>query len=441
VNKQDIVKSNKISRWLNSVSKGSNIRYGYFAKEYFSFVNENPESYLIDNYEFLEMKEKAKISNKYKKDLQDFKNKLVNEPNKHGTDNKPTSIATALRSIKSLFTYQSIDFPIHFWKSLINFSNDRVSITETPTPEQLRKILDQTDIQGKCLFLIEGTSGSRIDSVLQLRRKDIDMQHDCPRVTFYYKHAKGNRTTIKRISPETKHFLESYLPTIHNFPETKLFRMTRQNADYKWKCALKKAGLYTLDENTKRCTMTTHCLKRFFKTQFSKANFGNNEQWADYFCEHLSDLDRRYKDYSEEYKDEIYSKGVQYLLVYEKAYDTDLRVKNLQKEVDEAKGTIKILNVKNESIENSLNELEEWKKQLGENIKLYFDSNGPYRKIMEETAIKIVEEQRNKKLSPEEIKKGEILLDKIDNMPKKDYLEIIKTNKSNIGIKKAIESY
>jgi hypothetical protein len=159
------------------------------------------------------------------------------------------------------------------------------------------------------------------------------MEYPCPRVTFYYKYAKKARTKIKNISPECKHFLESYFTNSIITPEGRLFRMTRQNADYKWKCALKKAGLYKMDENTKRCTMTTHSLKRYFKTNFSKANFGNNEQWADYFSEHLSDLDRRYKDYDQAFIDQQYTKGVQYLLVYEKSTDTDQRIIEQQKEM------------------------------------------------------------------------------------------------------------
>jgi integrase len=355
MNKEEIKNSKKITRFINSIpSKNSRVRYEYFIKEFFLFINENPDKYLVDDYEFLELIDKKKIANKYKNDLKDFKNKLLNEPNKRGRDNKEPSIRTTLSCIKSLFTYCEIDFPITFWQNLNNFKNNRTSVTETPTPEQLRKILDHTDLQGKCIFLIMATSGSRIDSVIQLKRKDIDMNYEFPRITFSYLTAKNGITKLKRVSPECKRFLESYFINNTFTPDSRLFRMTRQNADYKWKCALKKAGLYKESENTGRATMTTHCLKRFFMTNFSKANFGNNEQWANYFGEHISDLDRRYKDFDEKFIDEQYSKGVQYLLVYEKSYDTDSRILQLQKDHEIDKGTIKFLTDKVSILDNSL---------------------------------------------------------------------------------------
>jgi integrase len=344
MNKKEILGSEKVGRFINSQhSKNTRIRYEYFTVEYFMFVNANPDTYFVDGYEFLEPQIKQKIASKYKADLQDYKNKLLNEPNKLGRDMKGPSIRTTLSCIKSLFTYYEIDFPVTFWQKLNNFKNERTSITETPSVEQLRTILDNTDIQGKCIFLIMATSGSRIDSVLQLRRKDIDMEHEYPRITFSYKNVKSGLTKVKRVTPECKHFLQSYFSQNMFSDESRLFRMTRQNADYKWKCALKKAKLHRPDDNTGRCTMTTHCLKRFFITNFSKANFGNNEQWADYFAEHRSDLDRRYKDYDERYIDEQYGKGVPFLLVYERPIDADIRIKEITKENLKLKGKLKLM--------------------------------------------------------------------------------------------------
>jgi len=440
MDKQDILKSNKITRWTNSVGKNSRIRYEYFAKEYFTFINQNPDTYIVDDYEFLELTTKAKIAAKYKKDLQDFKNKLMNQPNKRGTDNKSTSIRTALSSIKSLFVFSQIDFPTAFWKSLINFDNERKSVTETPSSEQLRKILDHTDIQGKCIFLIMATSGSRIDSVLQLRRKDIDMQHEHPRVTFSYKHAKSWRTKIKRISQECKHHLESYLSSNSFSPESRLFRMTRQNADYKWKCALKKAGLYKLDENTKRCTMTTHSLKRYFKTNFSKANFGNNEQWADYFCEHQSDLDRRYKDYDEKFIDEQYSKGVQYLLVYEKSYDTDSRVQQLQKAYDEVKGKNKFLTDRLSIIEGSVDNYEKRFNEIEQNLNISLNPDTPTTKEFLDSIYESLKLSAGKEIAEQfKLQAIEVLI-KAGKMDKKTLLEICKIQDLN-EITKEIKSH
>ena len=343
------------------------------------YVNENPDTYLVDDYEFLETRERKKLSKRYRENLQDFKSKLMNEPNKQGRDMKDPSIRTTLSCVKSLFTYFEIDLPIAFWKNLNNFRNNRTSVTETPSADEYRKILDNTDIQGKCIFLIMSTTGSRIESVLNLRRKDVDMNYEYPRIVFYYKNVKGGTTKVKRTTSECKHFLETYFSLNDFTPEGRLFRMTRQNADYKWKCALKKAGLYKLDENTGRCTMTTHCLKRYFITNFSKANFGNNEQWTDYFAEHRTDLDRRYKDYDENFIDERYAKGVPYLLVYERPVDADIRIIQMKKEYQQMKEDKDKLRRQLDMvvIKNDYNE-QEFNKRLSaieKNLNIYTDTN------------------------------------------------------------------
>ena len=378
MNKKEILESKKINRFINSLhSKSTRIRYEYFITEYFMFVKENPDTYFTEGYEFLKPQNKQKIAGKYKADLQEFKNKLINEPNKQGRDMKDPSIRTTLSCIKSLFTYCEIDFPIAFWQNLNNFKNSRTSETETPSVEQFRTILDNTDIQGKCIFLIMATTGSRIESVLQLKRKDIDMEHEYPRVMFYYKNVKSGITKAKRVTPECRHFLDSYFSNNNFTPEGKLFRMTRQNADYKWKCALKKAKLYKKDDNTGRCTMTTHCLKRFFITNFSKANFGNNEQWANYFAEHRSDLDRRYKDYDENYIDEQYAKGVPFLLIYEKPIDADIRIKQIKQENRELKGQVKVLTDKLDINELKYEErFQNIEQDLEQNMKQALDPHG-----------------------------------------------------------------
>ena len=456
ITEKDIINSNKVTRFINSMhSENSRIRYKYFIKEFFLFVNEYPDKYLVDDYEFLELIDKKKISHKYKNDLKDFKNKLLNSPNKYGRDNKQPSIRTTLSCIKSLFTYSEIDFPTIFWQKLNDFKNIRISVTETPTPETLRKILDHTDIQGKCIFLIMATSGSRIDSVVKLRRKDIDLNHEFPRITFSYKNVKNGITKVKRISHECERFLESYFTKFDFSPNDRIFPMTRQNADYKWKCALKKAKRYRRDENTGRATMTTHSLKRFFKTNFSKANFGNNEQWADYFSDHISDLDRRYKDYDEKYIDEQYSKGVKYLLVYEKSYDTDIRIKQLQKEKDELKGKVKVLSDKTKLLENYENKFNEYDgrfKEIEHNLNINLNPETPktqnWINLFRGLIPQIFKLKNGREPTEEELKKETesfdkqipVILTKLKGMPTDKILELVTIEDFN-DIPKKIKEY
>jgi len=125
--------------------------------------------------------------------------------------------------------------------------------------------------------------------------------------------------------------------------------------------------------------MTTHCLKRYFITNFSKANFGNNEQWTDYFAEHRTDLDRRYKDYDENFIDERYAKGVPYLLVYERPVDADIRIIQMKKEYQQMKEDKDKLRRQLDMvvIKNDYNE-QEFNKRLSaieKNLNIYTDTN------------------------------------------------------------------
>jgi len=346
--KDEILKSNKIIRFLNS-RHSQETRGGYEGDiiRFFKFVGENPETYLIKDYEFLELEEKKKSSNKYKRDLEDYKIYLMNYKNSDVEKYKDGTIRTKLSIIHSCFTFNEIDFPTGFWKRLNNFKNTVSSIRETPTPEQLRKILDNTDIQGKCIFGIMKDSGSRIGSVISLKKEDINMDRIYPSVNFYSKSVKNRITKTKRITPETKHFLESYFDK-HQFKESdRIFPMTKQNATYKWGVALKKTKFFKEDKHTNRSTMTTQCLKRFFKTN----TFNIHKGLSDYFSEH-NNLDQRYINMSNEKLDKEYAKFVNELLVYERPYDTDIRIKHLQKDNDELQGKLKFTKDKLSIIEN-----------------------------------------------------------------------------------------
>jgi len=303
---------------------------------------------------------KSKI---YKKDIEDYKNHLEYELNKQNRENKPATKRTQLSVIKSLFTYCEIDLPTSFWQRINNYKNSTASKTDTPTPEQLRKIFDNTDLQGRCLFGIMKDSGSRISSVILLKHKDIDINKDFPIITFYYKNVKNGITKKKCITHETKHFLESYFEK-HKFkPDDKIFPMTRQNANYKWNCAIEKTNLKQKDTNTNRLTMTTHCLKRFFKVYTSNID----KTLCDYFCEH-GNLNDRYYQLPDNLLQKEYSKLSKTLLIYERAYDIDKRIEQLQKESNEKTGQIKILRDKTEQLNSYENRLKQIEKQLDINL-------------------------------------------------------------------------
>jgi integrase len=405
-----------LSRFIKSrKTTGTKDTYQYYIIEFFEFINRNPDEYLIEDYEFLPLEEKKKTSKKYKRDIVDFKIHLLNTPNKYGRDNKNTTIRATLYGIKSLFRFNEIDFSEQFWKQTIDFSNSKSSIVETPTHEQLRNILDNTDLQGKCLFFIMATSGSRITSVINLRRKDIDMENEYPIVNFYYGNVKNRKTKKKRVTPETKHFLESYFEKMkfkdndYIFPsplskedkkdENKRFEkpMSRQNANYKWITAIEKTNLNSIDENTNRLTMTTHCLKRFFKVYTA----GINNPLSKFFLEH-GNLNDTYLIMPDKEFDKQYTKFVDNLLIYEKPIDSDSRISQLTKELNETKGKLKIMTDKVTPLENKNIKFEERLNEFEKRMEESLNLNEPENIPILNTAVKLA--KRQKDLPKEEIK-------------------------------------
>ncbi len=428
--KNEILKSEKIQRFLrNHGNENTKPRYEYHISQFFNFINKDPETYLNNEYEFLPLEEKKKLSSMYKRDIEDFKYYLTSNNNKYNRDFKPATIRTILSVIKSLFTYTDIDLPEGYWKRTNNFKNSRTSIADTPTPEQLRKIFDNTDLQGKCIFGIMKDSGSRINSVVLLKRSDIDINREYPIINFYYKNVKNGITKKKRVTPETKHFLQTYFEKYIFKPDDRIFPMTRQNASYKWNCAIEKTKLSKIDLNTNRLTMTTHCLKRFFKTYTANID----KALCDYFCEH-GNLNDTYYNAPDDKLDREYSKIVNNLLVYEKPYDTDIRVKQIQKELDESKGSNKIIKEKLTTVENKSETYENRLKKIEENLHISTNPNTPqtqntlnyFKPIM----INFVENLTGKKLTNEQLEEintgTKFVLNELNKLPADEISNLVK---------------
>ncbi len=422
MDKEQILQSKKIQRFIRSKHSGeTRKRYEFHVKDFFKFINKDPESYFNEDYEFLPLNKKKILSKKYKRDIEDYKDHLMYDENKYGSDFKSASIRTILSVIKSCFVYNEIDLPSGFWKKTNDFKNSTTSIIETPTPEQLMRILNNTDIQGKCIFGIMKDSGSRISSVLKLKRKDIVIDREYPKIKFFYKNVKNGTTKTKRVTPETKHFLESLFEKCNFKDNDLIFPMTRQNANYKWECALQKTKLYKKDENTNRATMTTQCLKRFFKGNA----FGTNKGLCDFFAEH-GNLDQRYINISDEQLDKEYAKIVNSLLVYERPYDTDIRIKQLQKEIEERKGKMKIATDKLTMIENKNEENEQRFSKIEKSLNISLNPETPETEntvsFYEGQIPKILKALSNKERTEEEIKN-------IQNLFRKEVTNALETNR------------
>jgi integrase len=421
---KQILQSQKIQRFITSKqSETTRTQYITWITDYFETIKQNPDIYFRDNYEFLPSKTKQIVAKQYRKDLEDYKIKLLNERNKKGTDNKPSTIRTWLSCIRSLFTYNEIELPTAFWKQLNNFKNIRSGDKETPSAEQVAQILQHLDLQGKAIFILMATTGSRITSILKLRRKDIDLASLYPTVIFRGGNVKNKTPKRKKTTSEVKRILEEYLKQ-HNYqPEDYLFpgkpsviqpdgkkrmianyttHMSKSNAEYKWKYALTNAGLFNKNEDTLQATMTPQSLKRFFRTQSSKLN----ESLSKHFSEH-GGLDSRYKDLSDKDLTEEYAKIAPNLHIYERPVDTDVKIIELQKQLkntedklSEAKRWVKENRDQKEKYSETAERLEQRMNQIEQNIKDSFNPKGTEYNLAYKLAETVI--NNDKDLKPQQ---------------------------------------
>lgn len=432
VNLEDIIKSEKIKRYLlNLPEETSREQYFYTYQKFFILLDVNPDEYIVDNFFFMEnIHEKNKLISKYRKDIQFFKNTISNTINKYGRPNGDSYNRTMLIHIKTLLEYYEIELGNQFWKQTNKFKNKRDSIRDPLTPELLRKILDQCNLQSKCIFLLCATTGSRISSILNLKRKHIDMTHHFPRVHFYSETVKNNISKTKFTTPECKHFLESYLKTINLTPNDYIFPalksknknkpMHRSNATHKFNNALTKIDLRKINDNTGQGFITIQNLKSFYKSNFKCSDI----QFINYMCEHNSQLDQRYYNKPINELEKLFKEGYKNILVYELAYDTD-EVKRLTKENESLKGQITIITKQlNETKNTFQSEIEQIKDEQGW---LFLQSNYKFY---------IATRLRNGDSQDEILKDMGVHMKKFEEINMKQFGKPYRINRVNTAIKK-----
>ena len=97
-----------------------------------------------------------------------------------------------------------------------------------------------------------------------------------------------------------------------------------------WNRLLEKSRYAKKDKTGKypRNLMGTHSLRKAFRSEFSKYD----NDLAAYLMNQRTGLDRKYRDWSDEYLDQEYAKGVQYLMVFQSNV-TDERLNDVQEKL------------------------------------------------------------------------------------------------------------
>ena len=270
----------------------------------------------------------------------------------------PSSHNTYVNSIKLFFEENNVFLSKRFYNRIKAKSNKAISWEDTPTNEQIRRIIEYMPIHGKAISLILSSSGMRIGELLQLREKDIDLDMNPIRVRIRAEYTKTKKKRITFISPEAKDVLLEWFKYRPQYIETanarsilysrdeaskSIFPFTTQNFNYIWRNALDKANLVELDPKTNRATIRPQGLRKFFRLVVGR--HGQDE--AEALMGHQQGLDAIYARLKEESGEkrlrEIYLKALPELSISKRAVLVTRADEEVQRKLRESEAIINTL--------------------------------------------------------------------------------------------------
>lgn len=363
MDEKTIFESKTINDFINEYTAKETIRQHKIAlKKYFTHYDKDPDKYIIDIRD-LNNHDRNDATDQYEKDITQYRNYLTRE------EYSPKAIHNYVSSVKMFLEHHRIDLDKAFWKKLrnrgIEKTNDSVCNFKVPKPDDLKKILTHANTKSRSMALLQFSSGMRVGEICNLKLSDIDLDYEYPHITLRKTKTRAKGRT--RCSPEAKEAILEWLKIRKDALETqkkltldeywdkdneeRLFPGTPKNARKMWNRLLEKSRYAKKDKTGKypRNLMGTHSLRKAFRSEFSK----HDNDLAAYLMNQRTGLDRKYRDWSDEYLDQEYAKGVQYLMVFqsnvtderindldEKLAEKDMQISNLERTMQEMKAQI-----------------------------------------------------------------------------------------------------
>lgn len=416
---EKINNSEKLKQCYNRLSDRCKINYPLYWIEFFLLIKQDPDKYLIDGDTILNRAKYIQYRKKIETDILTFIDYLKNKE-------KTPSPATFLQSksaIYKLLKVFNIKISDNFKDDLTRLTPKNEAVTDPiiSTKEEFREIFNRLDTQGKAMFLMQVSSGCRLEELLDIRMEDLELKYKYPRFRIRHDDSKNGKQAKKRCSREAKQWINRYYTEREQWLETKnnrskgrgntgiegtLFPMSKQNAIDKWNNALKKADLNEIDTQSGLHRRISHTLRKYFRKQCKKAG---EELFGKWMSNHDRNVDNTYiyDNCDQKEIDEIYSKCEKELLIFETTDTTDENILKLKEQIDklQREKTIKtedieIMNTQFNSLRNRLTDIETLLKQK---------TNDTIDSFAEYTLTK-QQEQYEEKLEKEAIAKKEAKL-------------------------------
>ncbi|KXB01928.1 hypothetical protein AKJ45_00915 [candidate division MSBL1 archaeon SCGC-AAA261F19] len=319
--KSDLKRYEEVQTWLRTVSESTRSSYLNALKKLCNWCGRNPHELIMDRDKEKDISDPNK-RNRTKNLILDFRKHLENE------GYAPSSINAMDGAIRGLYS------SILGKEGMINVGNYEhrdVTLKKdlVPTLEELKKLLDVSDLSTKFSIIFLAQTGMRPKDALDLKvgniQRELDLDQSPLAVRFLPKKDRGRGIgeRITFLGADGVKILKQYLEWRKSkgeeiTPDSPLFvsrskkydgqkakGLTKQMLNERIKEATKKAGIENGD-NGKYGRFRTYCLRKFFMTQLT--NHGMEDRIVDFLmCHKVSSVDlsywqRRVDQLREEYR-------------------------------------------------------------------------------------------------------------------------------------------
>ena len=226
--------------------------------------------------------------------------------------------------------------------------------------EEIRKILTHSHITLKSIILILVSSGARIDEVLTLTLKDVELHDNYGIIYISRENTNTKKQRYSFISQEAVEILKEYIRKEGKKDNDRLFDFTYENANYMFKLALKNAGLDGRDENINTRKIYFHIFRAYFLSQMKLVI---NPEIPDMLAGHEGYLTQNYRNYPQKQALEEYLKAVK-MVTFEMPQDVrEMQIK-FEKELAENTQLVKNLVIENQQLKQQVRTIADTVAQL-----------------------------------------------------------------------------
>ena len=295
------------------------------------------------------VRQENKATERDKKRYEELNQQYFSEDREHINDlitfivsmdgSPPSTIKLKLNAVKELLRFNGVELSQSELRTLKHKTpkakrgwTDEQDITK----ENLQKVLSHTDEKGTALILMLASSGMRIGEALQIKLSDIALDDDLPVINIRGEYTKTGERRYVFLSREARRAVNEWLQVRDDYLKSAQHRnsglVKKANAKQKrldddrlfpfsdatvremWGNAVRKSGLYEVDETTNRLTYRIHGLRKFFRSQLS---LGCKTQIVEALMGHEGYLTWVYRKYPKEQMKKYYLEGESYVTIFD----------------------------------------------------------------------------------------------------------------------------